>query len=74
MRIVFDPTEEVQVRVKYNGTVVYDKKLQPGHQDIDIDHPKDSGLVEAFLVEPDGTEVPIGSADYGTPSEQPSGQ
>jgi len=68
MRIMFDPTTEVQLRVKYNGTVVYDQKLQPGHHDIDVDHPKDRGLAEAFLVKADGMEVPIGSVDYGPAS------
>lgn len=65
MRIVFDPTEEVQLRVKYNGNVVYDQKLEPGHHDVDVDHPKNCGRAEAFLVESDGTEIPIGSAEYG---------
>ena len=74
MRIVFDPSAEVQLRVKYNGNVVYDQKLQPGHHDVDVDHPKESGCAEAFLVEPDGTEIPIGSADYGTGADNTSAQ
>ena len=70
MRIVIDPTEAIHVRVKYNGGVVYDETLQPGHHDIDVDHPKCCGIAEAFLVDPDGTEMPIGTADYGKCDEQ----
>ncbi len=65
MRIIIDPKEAIQVRVKYNGGVIYDQTLQPGHHDIDVVHPKCCGVAEAFLVDSDGAETPIGSADYG---------
>lgn len=65
MRIIFDPKAPTRLRVKYNGTVVYDQTLQPGHVDVDVDHPKDSGTAEAFIVEDDGSEHLIGTATYG---------
>ncbi len=65
MRIQLDPKEPLHMRVKYNGKVVFDQTLQPGPHDIDVAHPKCCGKAEAFIVEEDGTEIPLGSADYG---------
>ena len=67
MRIQMDPKEPFHLRVKYNGQVKFDQVLQPGPHDIDVEHLKCCGTAEAFLVEEDGTEVLIGSAEYGDP-------
>lgn len=65
MRVQMDPKEPFHLRIKYNGEVKFDQVLQPGPHDINVEHPKCCGKAEAFLVEEDGTEVPIGSAEYG---------
>ncbi len=67
MRIQMDPKEPFHLRVKYNGQVKFDQVLQPGPHDIDVEHLKCCGTAEAFLVKEDGTEVLIGSAEYGDP-------
>lgn len=67
MRIQMNPKEPFHLRIKYNGQVKFDQVLQPGPHDINVDHPKCCGQAEAFLIEEDGTEVPIGSAKYGDP-------
>ena len=67
MRIQMDPKEPFHLRVKYNGQVKFDQVLQPGPHDIELEHPKCCGTAVALLVEEDGTEVPIGSAEYGDP-------
>jgi|JI102314A2RNA_FD_contig_31_8677141_length_476_multi_3_in_0_out_0_2 hypothetical protein len=66
MRIEIDPKEPMRIRVRYNGKEVFDQTLQPGPNDINIEHPKTCGKAEAFIVEDDGSEFPLGHADYGT--------
>jgi len=65
MRIMIDPKAPIRLKVRYNGTEVFDQTLQPGAHDIDVAHPKTCGKAELFKVKDDGTEVPMGSADYG---------
>ena len=66
MRIQIDPKQPTRLRVRYNGKEVFDQTLQPGHHDIDVVHPKTCGKAELFRVKDDGSEVPMGSANYGT--------
>lgn len=70
MRLIFDPANPVRIRVKYNGSTVYDQLHQPGKHDIDVTHPKSCGKAEAFIVGDDGSETPMGTTDYGTCSTQ----
>ena len=65
MRVIIDPKESLHLRVKYNGQVKFDQELQPGHHDFEVEHPKCCGKAELFLVEDDGSEVFIGSTEYG---------
>ncbi|MFA6213360.1 MAG: hypothetical protein WCT03_10710 [Candidatus Obscuribacterales bacterium] len=65
MRIQTDLKEPMRIRVRYNGKEVYDQTLQPGPHDINIEHPKTCGKAEAFIVEDDGSEFPMGSTEYG---------
>jgi hypothetical protein len=65
MRIVIDPKTPLRVRAKYNGGQIFDQVLQPGHHDIEFEHPKTCGLAEVFFVGDDGVETPAGSANYG---------
>lgn len=65
MRIEIDLKEPMRIRVRYNGKEVFDQTLQPGPNDINIEHPKTCGKAEAFIVEDDGSEIPIGSTEYG---------
>jgi hypothetical protein len=66
MKIEITPKEPMRIRVRYNGEVVYDQKLEAGRLAvIEAEHPKTCGKAEAFIVEEDGSEFPIGSADYG---------
>lgn len=69
MRVQMDPKEPFHLRIKYNGEVKFDQVLQPGPHDVTVTHPTCCGKAEAFLVEEDGTEVLIGSAEYGTQCE-----
>ncbi len=66
MKIEITPNEPIHLRVRYNGEVVHDEKLV-AHQTykLDVQHPTSCGKAEAFFVEEDGSEFPIGSADYG---------
>jgi hypothetical protein len=65
MRIVIDPKKPLHVRAKYNGGQIFDQVLQPGHHDIEFEHPKTCGLAEVFFVDAAGVETPAGSANYG---------
>lgn len=69
MQVQMNPTEPFHLRIKYNGEVKFDQVLQPGPHDVLVKHPSCCGKAEAFLVEEDGTEVPIGSAEYGAQCE-----
>lgn len=66
MKISTTSDKPLHIRVKYNGSVVYDQKHPAGDIEVDAQHPKDSGVAEAFIVRDDGTEKPIGRAIYGT--------
>jgi hypothetical protein len=66
MKIEMTPKEKTHIRVRYNGEVVCDQVLEAGKPYvIEAEHPKTCGKAEAFFVEEDGSEFPIGSADYG---------
>jgi len=66
MRIMMEPKEPVHVRVRYNGNQVFDQVLEPGTKhDIDVEHPKCCGVATLFFVEEDGSEIPVGQANYG---------
>jgi hypothetical protein len=66
MRIELTPKEDMHVRVKYNGATIHDQDLTAGTAYvIEAEHPKCCGVAEAFLVDEDGSEMPIGSANYG---------
>ncbi len=66
MKIEITPKEPLHLRVRYQGEVVFDQVLAAGQlYDLDIQHPKTCGTAEAFIVEDDGSEMLIGSADYG---------
>jgi len=65
MRIKMNPEKPVHIRVKYNGTHVFDQVLEPGPHDIDVEHPKCCGIAQLFFVKEDGSETPAGSANYG---------
>lgn len=68
MKLSTTSDKPLHIRVKYNGSVVYDQKHPAGDIEVDAQHPKDSGLAEAFIVNDDGSETSLGSCDYG-PSE-----
>jgi len=65
MHIEMNPKEPQRIIVRYNGKVVFDQTLQPGPNDITVDHPKTCGKAELSFVEEDGSEFPVGEADYG---------
>lgn len=68
MRLEMNPKEPTHVRIKDNGTVVFDKVLEAG-----VDHkiettPPPCGKTEAFLVYGDD-EMLIGTTIYGECSD-----
>ncbi len=65
MKIEMNPKEPQRIKVRYNGVEIHDSVLQPGPNVVEVDHPKTCGKAELFFVEEDGSEFPVGVADYG---------
>lgn len=66
MRIEMTPKEDLHLRIKYNGKAILDQDMKAGTAYVTTaEHPKCCGVAEAFLVDDDGSEMPIGSANYG---------
>jgi hypothetical protein len=64
MKIESNADEPTHFRVKYNGRVIFDQVFQPGPLSIDVEHPKNCGTAECYLVYGNDESL-FGVAVYG---------